>query len=104
MSAIMTGVKTDEGIISVDQNVVEGDHRSVKGNETKTLIEYAEETGRSTGLVTTTRLTHATPAACYAHSADRDWESDSDIFTRNKDAHTSGFPDIRAAADRVSLR
>lgn len=94
MSAIMTGVKTDEGIISVDQNVVLGDHRTVKGNEAKTLLEYAEASGRSTGVVTTTRLTHATPAACYAHSADRNWESDNDIFTRNKDAHAADFPDI----------
>ena len=26
------------------------------------------------GFVTTTRVTHATPAALYAHSANRDWE------------------------------
>jgi alkaline phosphatase len=32
--------------------------------------------GKATGLVTTTRITHATPAALYAHSADRYWESD----------------------------
>jgi len=30
-------------------------------------------------VVTTTRVTHATPAACYAHSAQRDWEGDGDI-------------------------
>ena len=28
------------------------------------------------GVVTTTRLTHATPAAMFAHSPERDWESD----------------------------
>ncbi len=94
MSAIITGVKTDESIISVDQNVVQGDHRTVKGNEAKTLLEYAEESGRSTGVVTTARLTHATPAACYAHTAERNWECDEDIFRRNKDAHAAGFPDI----------
>ncbi|MBP9663924.1 MAG: alkaline phosphatase [Pyrinomonadaceae bacterium] len=94
MSAIITGVKTDESIISVDQNVVQGDYRTVKGNEAKTLLEYAEESGRSTGVVTTARLTHATPAACYAHTAERNWESDEDIFKRNKDAHAAGFPDI----------
>ncbi|XP_022257109.1 alkaline phosphatase, tissue-nonspecific isozyme-like [Limulus polyphemus] len=33
-------------------------------------------TGKATGLVTTTRVTHATPAAMYAHSASRYWESD----------------------------
>jgi alkaline phosphatase len=94
MSAIITGVKTDEGIISVDQDVVLGDHRTVKGNEAKTLLEYAEESGRSTGVVSTARLTHATPAACYAHTADRNWESDADIASGSEDAHAAGFPDI----------
>lgn len=37
----------------------------------KLLIE-----GKSTGIVTTTRLTHATPAAAYANSAHRNWEHD----------------------------
>ncbi len=32
--------------------------------------------GKSTGIVTTTRVTHATPAALYSHSASRYWESD----------------------------
>ncbi len=32
--------------------------------------------GKSTGVVTTTRLTHATPAAAYAKSAHRNWECD----------------------------
>lgn len=32
--------------------------------------------GKSTGIVTTTRLTHATPAAAYAKSAHRNWEND----------------------------
>src|SRR5215211_1303147 len=80
MSAIITGVKTDEGILSVNQNVVRQDYRTVKGNETKTLLEMAEEAGKSTGVVSTARLTHATPAACYAHTADRDWESDYDML------------------------
>src|ERR1043165_1520858 len=46
MSAIITGVKTDEGILSVNQNVVHDDYKTVAGNETKTLLEYAEESGR----------------------------------------------------------
>ena len=33
----------------------------------------------STGIVTTTRVTHATPACSYAHSANRGWESDANI-------------------------
>jgi alkaline phosphatase len=94
MSAIITGVKTDEGVLSVNQNIVHSDYRTVRRNETKTLLEMSEEAGKSTGVVTTTRLTHATPAACYAHTADRDWESDKDIFDRKKDAYEAKFPDI----------
>lgn len=94
MSAIITGIKTDEGILSVNQNVVHADYRTVKGNETKTLLEMAEEKGLSTGVVSTARLTHATPGACYAHTADRDWESDNDIFKGRKEAWDAKFPDI----------
>jgi alkaline phosphatase len=93
-AAIMTGVKTDEGVLSVDQNVVRGDYKSVRGNEAKTLLEMAEENGLSTGVVTTARLTHATPASAYAHTPSRDWESDADIFRQSKEAHEAGFPDI----------
>ncbi len=94
MSAIISGIKTDEGIISVNQNVVHGDYTTVKGNETMTLLEMAEMKGLSTGVVTTARLTHATPAACYAHTAARDWESDFDISTRSNEAFTAKFPNI----------
>lgn len=94
MSAIISGVKTDEGILSVNQNVQHANYKTVAGNETKTLLEYAEEAGKSTGIISTARLTHATPGACYAHTADRDWESDADIFTRSKDAYEAKFPDI----------
>jgi len=94
MSAIMTGVKTDEGILSVDQSVVRGDYKTVAGHETKTLLEYAEDAGKSTGVVTTARVSHATPGACYAHTADRNWESDADIFTWRREAYDAKFPDI----------
>lgn len=94
MSAIVTGVKTNEGLLSVSQRTTRGDHTSVAGNETTTLLELAEDSGRSTGVVTTTRVTHATPAACYAHTADRDWESDADVKRRKPAAFDAGFPDI----------
>jgi alkaline phosphatase len=94
MSAIMTGIKTDEGTLSVNQNITRGDYKTVAGNETKTLLEMAEDSGKSTGVVTTARVTHATPGACYAHTADRDWESDKDIRDRKKDAADAKFPDI----------
>lgn len=63
MSATISGVQTDERILSDNQTVVRGDFRTVKGNETKTFLEMAGESGKSTGIVTTVRLTHAMPAA-----------------------------------------
>lgn len=94
MSAIVTGLKTDEGIISVNQNVVYNDYKSVAGNEAVSLLEMAEKNGKSTGVVSTARLTHATPAACYSHSPNRGWETDADIFGSAKEAYEAKYPDI----------
>jgi alkaline phosphatase len=91
MSAMMTGVKTNDGFLSVNERGVRRDWTTVKGNETQTLLEQAEIRGMATGVVTTTRVTHATPAACYAHTVDRDWEADAD---QPATANSAGFPDI----------
>ena len=79
MTAMMSGVKTDAGIIGIDEDVVRGDCASVAGNELVTALELAEIAGKSTGILSTARITHATPAATYAKSADRDWEDVSDM-------------------------
>jgi len=68
MSAIMTGVKTRNGVISQSPAAVRG---KTDGEPTKTLLEYAEERGLRTGVVTSQPITDATPAATYAHSNDR---------------------------------
>lgn len=91
MTAIITGVKTKDGILSVDEDVVRGDHTTVAGNELTTLLEIAEDQGLATGIVSTARITHATPAATYAHSPERDWESDAEL---NAAAKAADFPDI----------
>lgn len=78
MTAMATGVKTLSGVISVNDRVVRGDCGSQHGNELMTFLERAEMGGLSTGVVSTARLTHATPAANYAHSVDRNFESDAD--------------------------
>ncbi len=77
MSAIMTGVKTNSGIISLDGSARRGDCESSLGAEVPTLLQQAAAAGMGTGVVTTTTITHATPAATYAHAADRNWEVDS---------------------------
>lgn len=79
MTAMMTGVKTDVGVIGVDEDIVRGECNTVSGNELVTALELAEIAGKSTGVVSTARITHATPAATYAKSADRNWEDISDM-------------------------
>jgi len=91
MTAIMSGVKTDVGVIGVDEDIVRGDCSTAAGNELVTALELAEIAGKSTGVVSTARITHATPAATYAKSADRNWEDDSDMPTAAK---TAGCTDI----------
>jgi alkaline phosphatase len=91
MTAIMTGAKTRAGVIGVDETVKRGDVAGVEGHRLRTLFEEAEARGLSTGVVTTTTVTHATPAACYAHSPERGWEDDSKLSPA---ARQADFPDI----------
>ncbi|MBO9492311.1 alkaline phosphatase [Endozoicomonas sp. G2_1] len=77
MTAMISGVKTDVGVIGVGEAVVRGDCSSVAGNELVSALELAEIAGKATGVISTARITHATPAATYAKSADRNWEDDS---------------------------
>ncbi|WP_020410590.1 alkaline phosphatase [Hahella ganghwensis] len=91
MTAMMSGVKTDVGVIGVDEDIVRGDCSTVEGNELVTALELAEISGKSTGIISTARITHATPAATYAKSADRNWE---DISDMPADAVDQGCEDI----------
>ncbi|MCF2863890.1 Alkaline phosphatase precursor [Pseudoalteromonas sp. THAF3] len=79
MTAMASGVKTDVGVIGVDEDIERGNCATVAGNELITALELAEIRGLSTGIVSTARITHATPAATYAKSADRNWEDVSDM-------------------------
>lgn len=76
MTAIVTGEKTRAGVLSIGASAPRGDCAAALANPLPTLLEQAEDLGLATGLVSTTRITHATPAANYAHSADRNWEDD----------------------------
>lgn len=90
MAAYMTGVKSRNEVLAMD-----GDTKAVapgrdtrtgvgsavdncptagNGQPARTLLELAIAQGRATGVVTTARLTHATPAATYAHTCHRNAE------------------------------
>ncbi len=91
MTAMVTGAKTRLGVLSVGQAAVRGDCAVGMAARMVTMLEMAEVAGLSTGIVTTTRLTHATPAATYAHLPERNWESDSDVTA---EAAAAGCRDI----------
>ncbi len=77
MTAIATGVKTRLGVIGIGPGNARGDCGAVEDNTLLSIVELGESAGLSTGVVTTTRLTHATPASVFAHGPDRNWEDDS---------------------------
>jgi alkaline phosphatase len=79
MSAIVTGEKTRIGSISVASSVSHNDCARALENELPTLLEQAEDAGIATGVISTARITHATPAATYSHAPNRDWEADSNL-------------------------
>ena len=68
MTAIVTGQKTHNGVISQSDAAVRG---KKDGEPLKTILEYAEERGLSTGVISNDAVTGATPASCYAHANDR---------------------------------
>lgn len=90
-TAINTGVKTRKGSINTAPSHPRGRCEGMLENAPTPMATYVEKLGMSTGIVTTTRLTHATPAAVYAHSPERGWEADSDL---PEDALTAGCRDI----------
>ena len=79
MTALMTGVKTRAGAISVGPEQPRSICSGSDQHRLKTLFEWAEAQGYATGVVTNARITHATPAATYAHSPERNWEGVQDL-------------------------
>jgi alkaline phosphatase len=78
-TAITSGVKSLNGTIGVDQTAVLEDCSTQAGATTMSIFEQAEEAGLSTGIISTARITHATPASAYAHTVGRDWEADKNL-------------------------
>ena len=89
MAAYMTGVKSRNEVLAMDGDTVAvAPGRDEKtgvgsainrcppdnGRSAETLLELAIARGRATGVVTTARLTHATPGATYSHVCHRNAE------------------------------
>uniref|UniRef100_A0A665XCK4 Alkaline phosphatase n=1 Tax=Echeneis naucrates TaxID=173247 RepID=A0A665XCK4_ECHNA len=78
-TAYLCGVKANEGTVGVSAAAVRSQCNTTQGNEVTSILRWAKDAGKSVGIVTTTRVNHATPSAAYAHSVDRDWYSDNEM-------------------------
>ncbi|XP_032381638.1 intestinal-type alkaline phosphatase [Etheostoma spectabile] len=78
-TAYTCGVKANYGTLGVTAATPRYNCRASFGNEVTSVLHRAKKAGKSVGIVTTTRVQHASPGANYAHSADRGWYSDSDL-------------------------
>uniref|UniRef100_A0A3F2YW16 Alkaline phosphatase n=1 Tax=Anopheles dirus TaxID=7168 RepID=A0A3F2YW16_9DIPT len=77
-TAYLTGVKGNMDTIGVNAHVQVGDCEAGRNRSTHTssIGQWAIDAGKEAGIVTTARVTHASPAGMYAHTAFRDWEDD----------------------------
>ena len=98
MSAIVTGQKTNNGVISESSAAVRG---KLDGEILETILEYAEQRGLSTGVVSNMDITDATPAACYAHANDRN--SSGPIFAQIFTPRFGDGVDVVIGAGRNSV-
>ncbi len=85
-TAMMTGSKTRAGMINVGPAANRGDCSAATDNPLTSLGTIAKQRGKAVGFVTTTRVTHATPATVYARTPERDWEFDTMMPAPARDA------------------
>lgn len=92
-TAMATGHKVNNGVIS---KAIPGD-----GSSYKTALETHQDLGKSTGIVTTAMISHATPAAFISHNTSRENYEDIavEIFNRTKPDVLFGGGGISAGID-----
>jgi alkaline phosphatase len=78
-AAMNSGIKTKNDIINVPETVAVSDCAAGMATNVKLFSEIASEMGKSVGVISTARITHATPAAVYSRTVNRDWEDNTSI-------------------------
>ncbi len=76
-TAIMSGYKTNIGTINVEPGKELQGCGTIEGRPT--LAQTAARAGKSVGIISSARITHATPAAMFGYADSRSWEADKDI-------------------------
>lgn len=75
-TAYLAGVKANYGTIGLSAAAALGDCQAQNdtANHVHSIAKWAQDSGLSTGFVTTTEVTNASPVGVYAHAANRNWE------------------------------
>ncbi|XP_045875689.1 intestinal-type alkaline phosphatase [Meles meles] len=81
-TAYLCGVKANYQTIGVSAAARLNQCNTTRGNEVTSVMKRAKKAGKSVGVVTTTRVQHASPAGTYAHVVNRNWYSDADMPTK----------------------
>ncbi|QFT76576.1 alkaline phosphatase [Erythrobacter sp. THAF29] len=74
-TAIHSGQKTNIGFLGVGPQAARGSCADTLAHPLPQLGEEVKEKGLALGIVSTARITHATPASVYARASDRNWEA-----------------------------
>ncbi|KAJ9577041.1 hypothetical protein L9F63_006389, partial [Diploptera punctata] len=82
-TAYLGGVKANIYTIGVNGRVNMDDCEAMRNssNHVTSILQWSQEAGKSTGIITTTRITHASPSGAYAHTANRNWEGPDDVIS-----------------------
>ncbi|XP_055710076.1 alkaline phosphatase-like [Phlebotomus papatasi] len=81
-TAYLGGVKANYATLGVTASVALNDCSAENRttNHVASIAEWAQRNQMSTGFVTTTEVTNASPAGLYSHSANRNWENDRQLI------------------------
>lgn len=85
-TAIHTGIKTRAGVINVGPDARRRACAEAQRERLTPFGERVRDSGKALGIVTTTRITHATPATIYGSTPERDYESDRWIAPEDAEA------------------
>lgn len=89
-TAYLCGTKANCKTIGVSPDVKLDDciEQMKPENQVSSILAWSQDTGKSTGAVTTSRITDASPVGLYAHIAQRDWEDDMAVRASGFDPET----------------
>ncbi|NWH21074.1 intestinal-type alkaline phosphatase-like [Grus americana] len=90
-TAYLCGVKGNYQTVGLSAAARHSQCNTTAGNEVVSVLERARKAGKAVGIVTTTRVQHASPSGTYAHVVNRNWYADASMPA---DARHQGCKDI----------